>query len=154
MNNLATLTGQPQTLRVDGEEYQVYPLTFADLGKLQKWIDDQFPDPFEVVSKAIKSGNFNYAQQQFMLDKAIDKATKPKHLIGSPEADELLLSAEGYKQVLIHSIRKGDPGFSDEDARSLFEKMTQADVMKLQSASNLDLVANDPKDMPPHDTNP
>lgn len=148
MNNIATLTAQPQFLRIDDKEYRIHPLTFADLGELQTWIDAQFPDPFEVVSKAIKSGNFNYAQQQFMLDKAIEKATRPRHLLGSPEADELLLSVEGYKQVLLLSIRKGDPSFTDADADALFQKMTQADIAKLESATNLDMVATDPKDMP------
>lgn len=148
MNNIATLTASPQVLRVDGKEYRVHPLTFADLGALQVWIDSQFPDPFEVVSKAIKSGNFNFAQQQFMLDKAIEKATRPRHLLGTPDADELLLSAEGYKKVLVLSIQKGDPSFTDKDADNLFTRMTQADIAKLESATNLDMVATDPKGEP------
>lgn len=154
MNNIATLTAQPQILRVEDKEYKVYPLTFADLGALQVWIDSQYPDPFDAVARAIKSNHFNFAQQQFLLDKAIEKATQPKRLIGSPEADELLMSAEGYKQVLILSIRKGDPSFSDDDAKSLFDRMTPADVAKFQSLSNLDMVANDPKDIAPSVTKP
>lgn len=148
MNDLATLTAQPQSLVVDGKEYRIHPLTFSDLGELQSWIDGQFPDPFDAVSKAIKSGNFNYAQQQFMLDKAIEKAMKPRHLIGTIEADELLMSVEGYKQILTLSIRKGDPSFTEKDADELFTKMTQADLARLNMATNLDMVANDPKDMP------
>lgn len=148
MNDLATLTAQPQTLLVDGKEYKVHPLTFADLGELQSWIDKQFPDPFDAVSRAIKSGNFNYAQQQFMLDKAIEKAMKPRHLIGTPEADELLLSVEGYKKIMTLSIRKGDPSFTEKEADELFTKMTQADLARLGIATSIDMVANDPKDMP------
>lgn len=146
MNNIATLTAQPQTLSVDGKEYKVYPLTFADLGELQTWIDSQFPDPFEVVSKAMKSGNFNYAQQQYMLSQAIDKATRPKHLLGTPEADELLMSIEGCKKTLVLSIRRGDESFTDEDADNLFAKLTEADIAKINFATNLDMVASDPKE--------
>ncbi len=148
MNDISTLSAQPQTLSVDGKEYKVYPLTLADLGELQVWIDSQFPDPFEVVSKAMKSGHFNVAQQQYLMNQAMEKATRPKHLLGTMEADELLLSAEGYKQVLIVSIRKGDPSFTASDAEELFKKMTQADVAKLERVTNLDMVATDPKDMP------
>jgi hypothetical protein len=146
MNNIATLTAQPQSLVVDGKEYKVYPLTFADLGELQTWIDSQFPDPFEVVSKAMKSGNFNYAQQQYMLSQAIEKATRPKHLLGTPEADELLMSMEGAKKTLTLSIRRGNPAFTDEEADKLFSKLTEADVAKIAVATNLDMVVTDPKE--------
>jgi len=148
MNNIATLTAQPQTLAVDGKEYKVYPLTFADLGELQTWVDSQFPDPFAVVSKAMKSGEFNYAQQQYMLSQAIEKATRPKHLLGTPEADELLMSIEGCKKTLVLSIRRGDPTFTEDDADRLFAKMTEADIAKLNIAMNLDMVTNDPKELP------
>lgn len=149
MNDIATLTAQPQILRVDGKEYKVHPLTFADLGELQAWVDSQFPDPFEVVSKAMNSGKFNYAQQQFMMQQAMEKATRPRHLLGTMEADELLLSVEGTKKILVVSIRKGDPSFTEKDADELFEKLTQADIAKLESATNLDMVVQDPKDEPP-----
>lgn len=149
MNNIAILTAQPQILRVDGVEYKVHPLTFEDLGKLQVWIDSQFPNPLDVASQAIKSGNFNFAQQQFIIEKALHAATRPKNLIGSIEADELLMSVEGYKQVLLLSIRKGDPSFDDAAAKNLFSKMTQADIARLEAITNLDMVATDPKDEPP-----
>lgn len=148
MNDITTLTAQPQILKVDGKEYKVYPLTLADLGELQTWVDSQFPDPFEVASKAMKSGNFNVAQQQYLMNQAMEKATRPKRLLGTMEADELLLSAEGYKQVLIISIRKGDPSFTESDAEALFKNMTQADVARFEHVTNLDMVATDPKDMP------
>ncbi len=146
MDDLATMTAQPQILRVAGREYRVYPLTIADFGKLQGWIDAQFPNPFEEVKKAIALGEFNFAQQKFMLELAMEKATKAKAKIGQPEADELLMTMEGYKQVILLSIRKGNPSFSDADAQELFESMTFADIAQLQQATNLDMiVSNDPK---------
>lgn len=146
MDDLATLTGQPQTLKVAGKEYKVYPLTLADFGKLQAWVDDQFPNPFAEVKKAIALGDFTFAQQKFMLELAMEKATKAKVKIGQPEADELLATMEGYRQVLVLSIRKGNPAFSDAEAQELFEEMSFVDIMQLQQATNLDMVVSpDPK---------
>lgn len=142
MDDLSTLTGQPQILRVAGKEYKVYPLTLADFGKLQAWIDDQFPNPFAEVKKAIALGDFTFAQQKFMLELAMEKATKAKVKIGQPEADELLMTMEGYKQVILLSIRKGNPSFSDADAQELFEKMSFVDITQLQQATNLDMVVS------------
>lgn len=152
MDDLATLTMQPRTLTVNGRDYKIHPLDLGDFGKLQEWIDTQFPSPFIAVKEAFAMGGFTFAQQQFMLEKAIEKAARPRHLIGTPEADELLTSVEGYKQVLFLSIRKGDPSFSEADAEKLFADMTFVDIAQLGQASNLDMVATDPKEDEPNAT--
>jgi hypothetical protein len=145
MDNLATLTGQPRTMTVDGQDYKVHPLDLGDFGALQAWVDDQFPNPFAEVKKAFALGGFNFEQQKYMLDLAMEKASKPRHLIGTPEADELLMSVEGYKRVLFLSIRKGDPSFTEADAEQLFAKMTFVDIAQLGQATDLDMVTSDPK---------
>lgn len=146
MDNLATLTMQPKTLTVKGREYKVHPLDLGDFGYLQEWIDRQFPSPFKAVKEAFEMGGFTFAQQQFMLDKAVEKSTRPRHLIGTPDADELLTSVEGYKQVIFLSIRKGDPTFTEKDAEEMFANLTFIDIAQLSQASNLDMVASDPKE--------
>lgn|SRR5574343_18998 len=148
MNDLASLTAQPMPLRVGGKEYKVYPLTFSDLGALQAWVDAQFPSPFELANKAIAAGNYNVEQQKFLLKSALELAAKSRRLIGTPEADELLMSSEGYKQVLVLAIRKGDPGFSDKDAEELFRQMNPMDLASMQAATSLDMVLTDPKEPP------
>jgi hypothetical protein len=154
MNDLKILTAQPQPLAIDGETYMVHPLTIEDWGALQAWVDRQFVDPFDVVAKAIEKGKFTVAQQQYMLSEALKESIKPKAPLGSIEADALLMSMDGYTQVLYLSIRKGRPGFTEKDARNLALKLSAADATKLGQVSTLNLVASDPKDEPLNVTPP
>lgn len=145
MNNLSALTAQPKTLTVKGKVYKVHPLDLGDFGCLQEWIDRQFPDPFKEVEKAIAGGSWNWKQQEFLLKEALATACQPRHLIGTPLADELLLSIEGVKQTLFLSIRKGDPEFTEKDAEELFAEMSLVDAAMVGQATNIDMVATDPK---------
>jgi hypothetical protein len=165
MNNLADLTSRPVLLRVPvrderGEptgavlEYRVSPLTYEDHGTLQRWVDAQFPNPFDQAWEAIqraraKGQPFNVTQEQFLLKNAQELAARSRHPIGTPEADRLLWSDEGVKQILLVAIRKGDPSFDESKAAELVKHMTPADVQKAYIATQLDLVMHDPKDGPP-----
>lgn len=149
--SLSELSGQPRklTVRVRGEarEYPVHPLTLDDLGKLQGWVDAQFPDPFAVVGRAIGRGDYTVTQQQYLLDRAIHRATQPRHLIGTPEADRVLFSLEGHCELLKLAIRKGRE-LSDDEARELYMHLTVADLAALHATTGLDLVTHDPKGSP------
>lgn len=152
MNSLTDLAGLPHrlTVKVRGEarEYQVYPLTVDEFAEFQGWIDAQFPDPFAVASQALASGNFTVPQQQHILNRAMDLASQPKHPIGTPEADRLLLSFEGSLQMLWRSIRKGKPDFSLEEAKEVRMWMTMIDLQALNYYTGAALVASDPKPTP------
>lgn len=137
MNDLATLNGKPRTLKVDGRDYLFYPLTLDDLGGLQAWVDAQTPDPFALAHGQINSGRFTIDQCKFLLKTAMEMAAKGAPKLGTDEADLLLQSAEGVKEVLFLSVRKGDPGFSRGDAAGLFRKVTQGDVAALFRATGL-----------------
>lgn len=148
MNDIGTLTGQPQPITVDGETYMVHPLTVDDWGALQAWVDRQFPNPLDAVRDALAKGGFKPAQEQFMIKEALALASKPKAKLGSIEADELLVSAEGSAQVLYLTIRKGRPDFTEKDAAALAEKLAAAEIARLAQASTLDMVVSDPKSEP------
>lgn len=148
MNNLASLTAQPRPLKIGDIEYMAHPLTMDDLGALQAWIDRQRPDPFDVVNAAIAKGNYSMAQQQFLLKAALEESRKPRMLIGSSEADELIGSVEGIKHVLYLSIKKSRPDFTEADADILFSSLTSVDIAKTYNVTGLDLVVNDPKSPP------
>lgn len=148
MNSIAVLTAQPKKFKVGDKEYQLHPLTIEDLGKLQAWIDSQFPDPFDVVKNAFAKHEYNVAQQQFMMRVALEQASRPKHLIGSPEADELLMSMEGIRQFILISIQKGDPDFTIDDLNELVAKMTSTDIAQAMNSTGLDMVVTDPKSEP------
>jgi hypothetical protein len=145
MNDPATLAASPKPLVVDGKTYLVHPLTLSDFGDLQSWVDAQFPSPIEVANRAIETGNYNPAQQQFLLRVALEIACRGQHKIGTPEADEKLFSVDGAREILFRSISKGDPNFTREAAEALHGKMSLAHVMFLNSVTNIDLVATDPK---------
>lgn len=165
MNNLADLTSRPTPIDVavkDDEQrptgevlhYLIHPLNFADLGELQRWIDSCFPDPYDCAWDAIqrhrdKGQPFNTAQEQLILKNAGELAARPRHQIGTPEADMLLMSAEGMKRIVIAGIQKGDPTFDEAKAERLIRHMTQADIARAFVASQVPLVASDPKAMPP-----
>jgi hypothetical protein len=146
MNDAATLSARPKPLVVEGKTYMVHPLTLSDFGDLQTWVDSQFPNPVDVAVRAIGSGDYNAAQQQFLLRAALEIACQGQHKIGTPLADDKLYSVDGMREILWKSISKGDPNFSREDAEELHSKMSLAHLMLLQVATNLNLVADDPKD--------
>lgn len=168
MDSIADLTSAPIRLRVDvkgddgkptGEalEYDVHPLTLADVGVLQRWVDGQFPDPFEQAWEAIerqkaKNKPFNVAQEQFIIRTAQELAMRPRHLIGTPEADTLLLSTDGFRQIIVEGIRKGDPSFDEGKADALMKHMTQLDLVRALASTQMNLMVSDPKVMPPDET--
>lgn len=159
IDDLASLAGAPRPLKLaDGTTFRVYPLTIEDLGTLQAWVDAQFPDPFDIASREIDRGRlvldaqgrasrepYPVAQQQFLLRAAMELKEKGARLIGTPEADAKLQSYEGLKQLLLVSIRKGDPGFSEADADLLYRRMGVGDVAQLVLLTNLSMVTSDPK---------
>jgi hypothetical protein len=149
-NDLATLNGRPRVhLRVAGESYAVWPLTLAELGELQSWVDAQYRDPIDLVRDKLGSG-MTMAQEQYLLKTALELASRPRALIGTPEADALLRSSEGVKQVLWRSIAKGRPGFAEADAARIFAALTPFELAAAMAESGVDAVTSDPK-APPAD---
>ena len=160
MNDLATLTGRPKRLKLGGQFHDVYPLTIDDFGAVQTWVDGQFPDPFDAVNEVVEKGRlvwedgkptrvpYSLQQQQFFYRTALEQKNKGRHLLGTSEADEKVQSMEGVKFLLALSIRKGNPSFSDEDAKALYSQMTLGDVAQVYQATNADLVLSDPKATP------
>jgi hypothetical protein len=163
-SSLADLTSRPIQLRVEvkddrgeptGEilEYLVHPLSFGEDGELQRWIDSCFPDPYAKAWDAIqrqrdKGKPFNTAQEKHILSDAARLAMQPRHMIGTPEADELLMSIEGLKRVVLHGIRKGDPTFDEEKAERLVKHMDMVDIVKTYVATQVNMLISDPKAEP------
>lgn len=145
MSSLSSLTAQPRKLRVGEKTYDLFPLTLEELGQLQGWVDSQFPDPIQVVADAIGKGNYTVAQQQYLMKQALELASRPKSLIGTPEADRLLQSTEGTKRLLLLSIRKGRPDFTEAEAAELLKDLNGGHVEAAFSATGVDQVIHDPK---------
>jgi hypothetical protein len=140
MSNLTSLTGSPRTVTLGGEPYQVFPLTLADLGELQAWLDTQLPDPLAVVKRHIDSGGVPMEQAKFLYSQALAEATKTRLHLSSPDSLPYLNSPAGVCQMLLLTVRKGRPGWTLADAQALCGKLTPADIMRLQTITELDKV--------------
>jgi hypothetical protein len=146
MNDPGSLSGRPRTrLVADGETFDVWPLSFDEIGELQAWVDAQHRDLLELASEQVGTGRFTMAQEQFLLRTALELAARPRALIGTPAADELLRSVEGTKRLLFVGIRKGRPDFTEEAAAALFGKLNPFELFAAFQATGLEAVMTDPK---------
>jgi hypothetical protein len=143
-NDLASLTAAPRPLTIGGKTYQVRPLTIDDYGRLQAWLDAQWPDPFDAVNAEIARREYSPAQQKHLLTSALELATRPKPKIGSDEAEPVVSSAKGVAQILYLAIRRDDPSFTVADAEAILPAMTPADFAKIFRASEAEHVLGDP----------
>ena len=145
MNDPRTLAGRPIRLRAAGCEYEVWPLTLADFGDLQSWVDAQFADPFDIASDAIARGDYTPAQEQYLLRMAMERACAPKPQIGAaPEADAMVRSMAGIKEMLYLAIRKGDAFFTREHAASLYAALSPGQIAAVFQETGAELLVSDP----------
>lgn len=146
MSDIRALAGRPVRMTApDGEAHDLAPLTFEDYGDLQAWLDAQWPDPFALARGQMASGEFSLAQQQFLLRVALELAAKPKPKLGTEDADALVRSVEGQREVLYLSIRKAEPGFTRDDAARFHAKLAEGEQARAMALSEADRVAGDPK---------
>jgi hypothetical protein len=145
LNSITALTGQPAKLTAGDESHELYPLNGDRLAKLQKWVDEQFPNPFDVVAEEVERRTYNTAQHQFLLKTAIELQARGRKLIGTPEADALLMSSAGFTELLFVCIQPGEPEFTRDDARRFYHALNATRLAQVVSATNADMVVSDPK---------
>jgi hypothetical protein len=138
--SLADLNATPRTITLGGEPYAVHPLTLADQGELQAWLDAQLPNPLDQAFDLIQRRNLPQPQAQYVLRNAQEMAAQTRIFLNSPEALPYLNSANGIVEILFLAIRKGRADFTRERAKDLIGGMTPAAVLKLQQATQLDMV--------------
>lgn len=147
MNDAATLNGRPTTsLTIDGERYDIHPLTIADFGDLQAWLDRQLPNPLDVIRPHLQ--NYNAAQQQAILRAAVEVASSRRALIGTDEASAFLSSIEGVREMLYLAIRKGRPEVTRAEVAGLASKLSVGDIAAVFRGTGLDAVADGEGDDP------
>lgn len=144
-DDIATMTAQPRPMLVEGRTYMLHPLKLNDFGKLQVWVDAQFPDPIALVNEAVKAASYTVAQQQFLYKTALEIAARGRRPLGTTEADDMVRSVFGTKQILLMSILKGDPTFTIEDADDLYGKLTIGDIARVFEATEAERALSDPK---------
>lgn len=151
MNDLATLTARPGELVAGDEAHPMAPLTLDDWGELQAWVDRQFPDPFDAVDafltrRAAAGRPVPPAQQQHLLTAAVEASGRPKRLVGTPEADEVLRSAEGMIETIFLGVRRAEPGFTRAAARAFYAKLSVVQLHKALMLAHADLILSAPPD--------
>jgi hypothetical protein len=138
------LTAAPRRLTLGGEVYEVHPLTLADLGKLQSWLDSQLPDPMAAAQRHIDAVKPTMEVQKYLYRTALEQAGRTRIFLGTPEAAQYLNSIDGVIELLYLGVSKGRPAFTRDDAREVFSRMTPADVLRLQQGTELDQVQDQP----------
>ena len=126
MSGIATLTAQPKTLTVAGVERRFHPLTFADIGELQSWMDRRAADPLDAIRGRLDG--LPEAIQRDLAREALRESCRPRPLFGTPEAGTLLGTVAGSVEVLHLMLRPGDPGSTREDAYAALKFLSDADL--------------------------
>lgn len=130
-----TLTAAPMTIEIGGRPLRIAPLTLADLGRLQIWIDAQLiaqmPDPIAIARRLTEG--FPVQVQSELLGQALRDAcdarnAKPTVPIGTPEAMEIAGTIDGIKEMLMLSLKKYQPDMSRDDVAGLMDSLLPGDL--------------------------
>jgi hypothetical protein len=136
MNDPATVTGRDwKPLVAGGRTYKVYPMTFDDLGELQAWVNSQIPDPFDAVISSPGFARLTVDAQKYAIRCATELAAKGNRRLSSDEAAEVINSPDGITQMLYLMVRRGDPSFTEDQAKALVRQITPQQVAKLQATA-------------------
>ena len=101
----ADMTAAGTDVDFAGRTWTIYPLTLDDLGSLERYIRAEM---IRTVRASLDGATAK--------EKAAEMAGAYRHAatitFDSEEGDAMLNTASGIKQLLYHSIRHGEPGFS------------------------------------------
>jgi hypothetical protein len=145
MNDLATLNGTPKPVTIGGRAYRIHPLTLADHGDVQRWLDEQQEGRvFEALERQTAKGALPMEILKYLARSALEVLSRNRILVGTPEADELLKTPEGVAEQLYLGIRKGDPQFTRQEAIALVRAENGEALARAVEAADV-FGADDPK---------
>jgi hypothetical protein len=145
------LAATPTPIPFDGEVYEVHPLTIAEQGQLQKWLESQLPDPWASLQKNLENTSLPMEVQKFLYRTALDLAGRKRIFLHTVEGANYVNTFEGMVEVMYLGVVKGRPDFTRDKAREILSRYTQKQLMviagRLKQATELDLVLEegDPK---------
>jgi hypothetical protein len=140
--DIASLTAAPRAFRLDGAEYTVSPLTYADIGEIQAFFKDEVPDPRAEARRHMDG--LPDAVAIHIWDRAVEAACDWPPRLGDPRATALLLSPRGMALVLRLALRRGHPGLDAAEYERLAGRMSRSDFDRLLGLA-FDLEPADPK---------
>lgn len=112
MTTTADATAAPGTLRLHGVEYRLRPMTYADIGEFERWMQDEHI--------AVTRRNLQYEPEEFrapLLKEAYERAGRIH--MDSRDGEAIQSTFEGAGRVLWFCLRQDQP------------KMVLSDVQKL-----------------------
>jgi len=128
-----TLTAAPMTIDIGGRPLRIAPLTLADLGMLQAWVNAQLPDPVAIARRLAEG--FPPEVQSEVLREAYRDARESKRsaALGTLEADAILGTTDGLAEVLALGLRKHQPEMARGDVAKLLDVLAPGDLDRIMS---------------------
>jgi hypothetical protein len=132
---LDTLTAAPLTIELGGRPLRIAPLTIADLGELQAWINAQLianaPDPI-AIARRLAEGFPPEVQSELLREAYRDardaREARPTAPIGTSEAFAVTGTAAGVKEILALALRKHQPDLTAEDLDGIVGSLLPGDL--------------------------
>jgi hypothetical protein len=125
------LTATPTTIEMGGRTLRLAPLTLSDMGALQAWIHAQLPDPI-ALARRLAEGMPPEVQTELLRDAFRHAlAARKTHLLGTPEADEMIATLPGFVQVLSLMCRANHPELTPDDLAPLVGGLGRDEINRI-----------------------
>lgn len=148
-DDLREIFAQPTEIRLSsGKVIQARPINFEDFSALQKWIDDQQPSAMDAAEKQIIRGRlvsdgnggirrepYPEDMQKFLYDRALHWDSTRRVFLGSSEAEALLRSQSGVRQLARMALKKGTPNVTDAEIDEVLGKMDDQERIRAAMAA-------------------
>ena len=119
MDGLHVPTAAPWKQMIGGKEYWMGPLTLEDWGMLEKRLVASRPDPLELaISRLERHDDLDEHTTRGVLECAF-RETMEAHRATVVELKQFMRGVEGFSLMLWLSLRKHQPGITEERAGEL-----------------------------------
>ena len=119
-------------LTVGQASYRLAPLEFADLQELEAWVFTRLPDPIQIAKELARDLPPDLAKD--ILLEAYEDVKNGARKLGSPEANRLLSTPDGFREMLYLSGRKYQPNMTREDWGRVLARIVEEEGETLAEA--------------------
>ena len=130
--SLKKLLGTPVKLKFKGETYELSPLEFDDLGKMEQWLQDR---PLRVVEGQLERNPDSYSPA--LREKLLYEAFKEGQRTTVQDTDavrEAFGSVEGARQVMYLLLQKKHPDITEETAAGIVRTRNLEEMQTLMDS--------------------
>lgn len=112
MVTTADATAAPATIRLNGSEYRIKPLTHGDIGEFERWLQDEH---IAITRRNLVNESPEMAEP--LLKEAYARASRIN--MNSPDGLAIQSTFEGGSRIFWMSLRQGHPNLSLADVQEL-----------------------------------